>query len=237
MKQTLLGQAIGRMTKMFLVPIGPLQRFFDSPGVTHIHCLEQAYGVLSQDMIEVVSFFKPYHNSLTKGLYWADQGWKNVYHFYGNPANKGNAVWPGAVAEFQYYFNKALFLMEKDVFKGMFFLGAALHLVQDMCVPHHSVGVIFDGHQEFEKWATLHWSQFPADGSGYYFDFSHPSQFLDYNAKISARYYPQVSLENGCDEASYIEAAQILLPLTIYTTAGFLDFSRSHLKSVTLKYN
>lgn len=257
MIQTMLGQAIGRVTKMFLAPIGPLQHIFDTPGVTHVHCLEQAYAVLSQDSKEdVATFFKPYHSSITKGLYWADRGWKNVYHFYSKPDNEGNVTWPGAAAEFQYYFNKALSFMEKDVFKGMFFLGAALHLVQDMCVPHHSVGVVFDGHQEFEKWATENWTLFPAQENGitrsgdtppstgsiswqevcpHLMDFSHPSQFLDYNAKISARYFPLVSIENGCDEVSYIEAARVLLPLTVYTTAGFLDYVRNHIKNITLK--
>ncbi len=37
----------------------------------------------------------------------------------------------------------------------MFYLGAALHLVQDMCVPHHSLGIIFDGHKEFETTPNL----------------------------------------------------------------------------------
>lgn len=235
MKQTMLGQAISQVTKLFLAPMGPLQHIFDSPGVTHVHCLEQAYAVLRRDSkTDVAMFFQPYHSSLTKGLFWADQGWKNVYHFYSKPENEGHALWPGATAECQYYFNKALAFLEKDIVKGMFFLGAALHLVQDMCVPHHSVGVVFDGHQEFEKWATQNWARFPALRSGDtppmqevcpHYKFSHPSQFIDYNAEISARYYPLVSLENGCTETSYIEAARYLLPLTVNSTAGFLDFA------------
>ncbi|MHB1653313.1 MAG: zinc dependent phospholipase C family protein [Desulfitobacteriaceae bacterium] len=236
MKQTILGQTIGRVTKAFLAPIGPLQYIFDTPGVTHLYCLEQAYTVLRKDAKEdIVTFFEPYHSLLIKGLYWADRGWKNVHHFYSKPDKDGTTLWPGAAAECQFYFNRALALMEKDVFRGMFFLGAALHLIQDMCVPHHSVGVVFDGHQEFEKWATQHWSLFPAEESGYYLGFSHPVQWIEYNAMISAGYYPLVSLENACNEASYTEAARQLLPLTVYTTAGFLDFVRNQLRGVTLK--
>lgn len=236
MNQTILGQAIGRVTKILLAPMGPLQRIFDSPGITHVHCLEQAYAVLRHDAkADVATFFQAYHSSLTKGLFWADQGWKNVCHFYSQPGQQDKTLWPGATAEFQYYFNKALSFMQTDVFKGMFYLGAALHLVQDMCVPHHSVGIVFDGHQEFEKWATLHWMNFPVEDGGYYLHFSHPNQFIDHNAEISARYYPLVSTEGGCNEASYTEAAQVLLPLTVYTTAGFLDFARTHLADITLK--
>lgn len=224
MKQVILGQAIGRLTKIFLAPIGPLQYIFDTPGITHISCLEQAYTVLSADgKREVAAFFQPYHSSLSKGLLWADRGWKNVHHFYSKPGKNGTVLWPGAAAECQYYYNRALTLMEKNITNGMFFLGAALHLIQDMCVPHHSVGVIFDGHQEFEKWATRHWSEFPVTEQGTYLNFSHPSQWVEYNAKISAEYYPLVSIEKGSTETSYIEAARRLLPLTVCTTAGFLD--------------
>ncbi|CAA7600389.1 phospholipase C [Acididesulfobacillus acetoxydans] len=235
MKQEILGQTIGRLTKMFLAPIGPLQYLFDTPGVTHVHCLEQAYDVLTRDgKADVATFFRPYHASLGKGLLWADRGWKNVHHFYSKPGKGASILWPGATAECQYYYNRALTFMDKDVFKGMFFLGAALHLIQDMCVPHHSVGMIFNGHQEFEKWAARHWSEFPLLESGSYPNFSHPSQWVEYNAKISRAYYSRVSWEQGNPEPSYTEAARKLIPLTIGTTAGFLDFVRKKLTGVTL---
>lgn len=235
MKEKIVGQALGKMTKMLLAPVGPLQYFFDSPGVTHVYCLEQAYNTLDNDCNQdVATFFRPYHSYLRKGLFWADQGWKNVCHYYSQPGNEGSIRWPGAAAECQYYFNKAFSFFGKDVFKGMFYLGAALHLVQDMCVPHHSLGVVFDGHKEFEKWASHHWHEFPA-GHGLYLPFTHPSQCVDYNAKISAKYYSLVSLEKGCQENSYVQAAEKLIPLTIATTAGFLNFSRNQMQGITLR--
>ncbi|HZK54920.1 MAG TPA: zinc dependent phospholipase C family protein [Desulfosporosinus sp.] len=224
MYEQIIGSTLSQMTKLILATASPLQHFIDSPGVTHVHCLEQAYITLNQDGKEdVAEFFKVHNAMLTKGLYWADRGWKNVNHFYRHPDKQGILRWPGASGECQYYFNKAFTYFPKNVNKGMFFLGAALHLVQDMCVPHHSLGIVFDGHAEFETWATENWSKFPAT-SGIYLPFTHPAEWIDHNATVSAPLYPLVSLGEGCSEESYYKASKILIPLTISTSAGFLNF-------------
>lgn len=226
-----LGQTLSKMTKLLLASAGPLQYFLDTPGEAHVHCLNQAYTVLKQDSKEgVAALFQAHHAALTKGLYWADRGWKNVNHFYSHPDKQGIIGWPGATAECQYYFNRAFTFFPKNVEKGMFFLGAALHLVQDMCVPHHSLGIVFDGHREFETWATKNWDEFPATG-GWYLAFSHPAQWIDHNASISAPLYPLVSQNRECTEESYKKASEILIPLTIATSAGFLDFAYDRLGS------
>lgn len=145
MYQGIIGQTLGKVTKLLLVSAGPLQYFLDSPSETHVRCLEHAYIALTRDGKEdVARLFKAHHSMLTKGLYWADKGWKNVNHFYSHPDKPGSVIWPGATGECQYYFNRAFALFSKNVDKGMFFLGAALHLVQDMCVPHHSLGILFE---------------------------------------------------------------------------------------------
>ncbi|AFM40699.1 transcriptional antiterminator [Desulfosporosinus acidiphilus SJ4] len=216
---------LGKMTKMILAPVGPLQYFLNSPGLPHIYSLEQAYRLLEQDnKHQVTQLFEDYHTYLKKGLLWADRGWKNVCHYYSINEKQGSVRWPDAAAECQYYFNKAMSLFTKETVKGMFYLGAALHLVQDMCVPHHSNGVVFDGHLEFEKWAANNWYRFPSQ-FGLYPRFNHPVQWIDHNAKLSASLYPLVSLENGCTNETYTKAAETLIPLSIATTAGFLDFT------------
>lgn len=215
------------MTKALLTPARPFQFFLDVPSKTHVHCLQQAYTILCQDGKEdVEAYFRPYDFWLTKGLFWADQGWKNVCHYFFDSAKPGVLRWPGADAECQYYFNKAVAACQENVPKGMFYLGAAIHLVQDMCVPHHAVGAVFDGHQEFERWTGNNLHYFNARQSGIYMPFEHPSQWIRHNVAKSSRYYPLVSKGKGCNEDSYFEAAGKLLPLTVYTTAGFLEFSK-----------
>jgi phospholipase C len=225
MNESVSAYTLRKMTKMILAPVGPLQYLLNTPGHPHIYSLEQAYRILEHDQKQkVTDFFEVYHIYLKKGLLWADRGWKNVCHYYSQPNKQGSVRWPDAAAECQYYFNKAISLLPKDIFKGMFYFGAALHLVQDMCVPHHSMGVVFDGHMEFEKWATKNWYNFPVR-VGLYPSFTHPVQWIDYNAKISAPLYPLVSIENGCSRATYTLAAKTLIPLSISSTAGFLDFT------------
>jgi len=229
MYERIIGQTLGKVTKLLLASAGPLQYFLDTPGETHVHCLEKAYITLKRDGKEdVARLFEAHHSTLSNGLYWADRGWKNVNHFYSQPDKHVLISWPGATAECQYYFNKALTFSSKNVEKSMFFLGAALHLVQDMCVPHHSLGIVFDGHKEFETWATQNWDKFPAI-SGRYIPFLHPAQWIDHNASISGPLYPLVSQEKGCSEESYYKASKILIPLTIATSAGFLNFARTQL--------
>ena len=235
MYQRIIGQALGKVTKLLLASAGPLQYFIDSQGVTHVHCLEQAYIALKYDDKEdVANLYKAYHATLTKGLYWADRGWKNVNHFYSHPDKQGIIVWPGATGECQYYFNKAFNYFPHNIDKGMFYLGAALHIVQDMCVPHHSLGIIFDGHKEFETWATENWGKFPTI-SGAYLPYSHPAQWIDHNARVSSSLYPLVSQDKGCSEESYKKAAEVLIPLTIATSAGFLDFACNKLHSLKIR--
>jgi len=220
-------EAFGFITKLFLAPVGPLQYIFDRPGTTHMYCLNQALELLGRDgRDEVAATFAPYRTPLIKGLLWADRGWKNVCHYFTLPDKQGGLPWPGAMAECQHYFNKAGGVLGKHIHKGMFYLGAALHLVQDMCVPHHAVGSVFDGHQEFERWAARHWQEYPAGNSGLYLKFTHPSQWIEHNARRAARYYSLVSQEQGCSEETYAKAAAALLPLTIQSTAGFLAFTQ-----------
>lgn len=228
--------ALVKMTKLFLAPIAPLQYFLDTPGVSHDCFLRQAYEVLTHDGKEDVrTFFQPYHAQIRKGLFWADRGWKNVCHFYANPEKTGSIHWPGATAEAQYYFNHALSYFPQDVLKGMFYFGASLHIIQDMAEPHHALGAVFDGHQEFEKWASQHWQDFTIKQGGIYPNFTHPCQWVEYNAHQSASYYSCVSTRAHCNKETYKDAARNLIPLTIQTTAGYLNFMKNQLQGVILR--
>ena len=225
-------QTLNKVTKALLAPIGPFQPFVDAPSETHVYCLQQTYDVLCRDGKEhVADYFRPYDSWLRKGLLWADSGWKNICHYFFDSTKQGVLHWPGADAECQYYFNKAVVTYPENMPKGMFYLGAALHLIQDMCVPHHAVGVVFDGHQEFEKWVGDNLHNFATKRSGLYMPFLHPSQWIRYNVAKSAPYYPFVSQKKGCSEGSYFEAAGKLLQHTVYSTAGFLEFSKMILQN------
>ncbi|MDA8441006.1 MAG: zinc dependent phospholipase C family protein [Peptococcaceae bacterium] len=227
MVQAVVGRTIRNVTRIILTTLGPLQYFLDKPGLTHIYCLDDALTTLRNDgQKDLADRYRQYHAEICHGLLWADRSWKNASHYYRNPTEQTHALWPGALAEFQFYYQKYLVAAKReaarDRAKGMFYLGAALHLIQDMCVPHHAVGSIFNGHQEFEKWARQNYTSYPVTGAGMYLQLNHPSQWLDHNAGIAATYYGLVS--DG-DTAGYALATQALIPLTIRATAGFLAYA------------
>ena len=62
----------------------------------------------------------------------------------------------------------------------------------------------------------------------------HLAQWIDHNAGVSGSLYPLVSEDEGCSEESYKKASEILIPLTISTSAGFLDFVHIRLISLTV---
>ncbi len=220
---------VGRMAKIVLSSLAPLQYFLDSPGITHVNCLDKALELLGNDQkTDVLNYFQPFRTEISRGLLWADQGWKNASHYFRQVGKKGVFHWPGAVGEFQFYYYKFLAGLGKDFRKSMFYLGAALHLVQDMCVPHHAVGAMFNGHQEFEQWVRDNFQSIDTTGKGLYLSFSHPSAWLEQNARFAARHYHLASAKRGSD--SYRQAAEILIPRTIQSTAGFLAFCQERAK-------
>lgn len=101
----------------------------------------------------------------------------------------------------------------------MFFLGATLHLVQDLCVPHHASCNIFSGHKDFEQWAEKRKHDYKVDSGGIYGISDKPEEWIAENAKLAKSYYQL--LLNGSDN-DYHQATEILLPRAQHTTAGFL---------------
>jgi phospholipase C len=107
-----------------------------------------------------------------------------------------------------------------DYERAFYYLGAAAHLVQDLCVPHHAWGFLFDGHQEYENWAEAYRENFRVWDGGVYDLIRVPSEWVRANAKLSRRYMPLV--RHGAPEINYHRATAVLLPRAQRTTAGFM---------------
>ena len=115
---------------------------------------------------------------------------------------------------------------------AFFNLGWAVHLVQDLTVPHHAALTPLDYHAEYEQWVFDHRHDFPADSDGVY-DFdsylpghyeseSDPFDWVDYNAHYAIQFFEDVNGENGQSGNDYGYAAANLLPRAQRTSAGFL---------------
>lgn len=225
-----------KVARVILAITGTVQEVFQKPpGKTHNVVNQQAIAILNNDgHAREAMFLKHYLDHLDRGVEWADSAWKNSSHFFNPQNSKGFWKWPNAAVEARLHYNSAVkHIRSKNYAKAMFYLGAAVHLVQDLCVPHHSKGILFDGHQEFEDWAEEHCEEYLINENGLYLPSCDPAAYVINNADISQKYYDLVSLSNqNCD---YKEAMPVLFELCQRTTAGFLlAFCKVHLSNLNI---
>jgi len=216
---------VGSGVKVLLATTGPLQGLFDRPAITHEFCNRQALSILRRDgLINCAGFFQRYLRELNAGVYWADEGWKNVGHYFEPESEKGLWRFPNAITDFRCYFSQALYQARRgNSAKAAFFLGAAAHLVQDLCVPHHARAKLLFGHKQYESWVRERYARYAVDNGGIYQDKQLAHQLLLKNAAVAADLLSWVAAD--ADESLYCQATTILLPMAQRTTAGlFLQF-------------
>lgn len=199
----------------------PLQNLVDRGGITHTFCNQQALSILEQDGLEEQArLLRSQLVMVNRGTLWADRGWKYFAHYLEPVSGKGLGPWPDAAGECDEYYQRALACWHrgrKDL--AFFYLGAAVHLVQNLCVPYHACGVAFNGHQKYEAWAQEHCGLFRVNSGGYYQVASYAGDWVYANAYLSREYYPRI-----CIREQYHEVTRVLLDLAQRTTAGFFTY-------------
>ncbi|WP_304541908.1 zinc dependent phospholipase C family protein [Desulforamulus aquiferis] len=190
-------------------------------GATHLFCNLQAIEILRNDNhLRAANLFSHFINQLEAGVIWADKGFKSLSHHYHPETSSGKWHWFNASTVFEEYFEQAISHWKSKKHEGaMFYLGAASHLLQDMCVPHHSRCVILDGHQEYEHWAEEHRNEYRVYEKGLYQKMTCPRDWIHHNASCSFNFFHLVKA--GISEESYHQATQALLPLAQQSTSGF----------------
>lgn len=214
---------IGGGVKVLLATTGPLQGFFDRPGITHEFCNSQALSILRRDGFSRCAGFVQRHlREINAGVYWADDGWKNVGHYLEADSGKGLWRFPNAINDFRCYFHQALYQARRgDCYKAAFFLGAATHLLQDLCVPHHARVKLLSGHKQYEVWAQDQYRKYAVDAAGIYHEGQQTHAMLLKNAAVAADFLSWVQADSG--ELAYHKATAILLPRAQQTTAGLFQ--------------
>lgn len=226
--QTLKTLAMAAGVKLILTTASPLQHLLDTPGVTHEFLNEQAFTILRQDGFgQWADVLQQYHNHLNAGVYWADKDWKNINHYYEPVSGKGLWQFNPSPESFSRYWQAALTAARRnDWRRSLFFLGAAAHLAQDLCVPHHARGKLFSGHQEYESWVKLCYREFAVNSGGLYEIARRPEKLLTHNATIAGQLLDWTGEDAG---AGYHAATSIVLPLAQRATAGLFHRYFTHL--------
>jgi phospholipase C len=218
------GELMKAFAHYLIATASPLQYFIDKPSITHDFCNKQALQILARDgILSNIDFFTSHINEISTGVNWADCHWKNVDHYL--DPNTGKGIWPfgNALDTFRRYFsNAARSTRRGDRCKAAFFLGAAAHLVQDLCVPHHARGLMFNGHHEFELWTMQHCSNYAVNDTGIYSRSKRTADFILSNSIVAADLLPAVDTER--DSLNFDEAARIALPLAQRSTAGLFEY-------------
>lgn len=222
---SVMEQTYGKTFKTILWAVNPLKRLFiKTLCEVHVFINEQAIEILKNDGFDEASkFYALYKSYLNDGVIWADQDFKSREHFYNPYTQKGLYGCKSSKQRFRMYYGCALVFWDcGDKEKAMFYLGAAVHLVQDATIPQHGSVKLLKSHRKYEHWIHkvhedfFHYSVF---SGGVYFD--NPFEYIDRNAKEAIEAYAKYSLIRNPSE-KFFRIANRTFPLAQKTTAGCL---------------
>ncbi|MBU3144762.1 zinc dependent phospholipase C family protein [Clostridium sp. CF012] len=145
----------GKTLKALMITVNPIKKkIMKTHCIVHKFINIQAIEILkNKEYDEVHNFYKSHIKELNNGVTWADQDFKSSNHFYHHYKGTGLYGFSNALTEFQKYYNRALKFVEAgDIRQGMFYFGAACHLIQDATVPQHVNNKLLKSHRNFELW-------------------------------------------------------------------------------------
>ena len=152
---------------------------------------------------------------------WADQDFKSSNHFYNLYKRKGLYGRKSAMDLGVEYYNKSIKLWKQGEFnQSLFYLGAALHIVQDMTIPQHANIRLLDSHRQYEtfvKRTYQHVRDFQVERGAYLLDSI--EEYIRFNARIALKVHKRFKRITD-DERRYHLVTKCALPLAKKTTAG-----------------
>ena len=189
---------------------------------THIFINNQAIKILFADgYISQAQILRTYQVQLNEGALGVDKGMGKASHHYNPLTRTGLWKWPTAYDKCCEYIQEAkINWLNAKYEQGAFLLGEAAHLVQDVCVPHHTTCKVFGGHVKYEKWVKKHKADYAVEKGGIYDLGASPGEWVHSNALIAMPYLKMVTANNS--EINYDLASKILLKRAQRSTAGFL---------------
>ncbi len=231
---------------LMTVTVTPVAAYGNSSGVRydktgndpHDWITFRAISILSSDgYSKISSEASSYFEKLQEGSYDADWGEGVIAdlpvaakgHYCDPTTGFGfNLLFQGAGSYAQGYFDKAV-----DLYKGgnreeaYYNLGAAIHVLQDLTVPHHAHIWAWEqaGHEDYERYINGKETYIKGiNGPGYYDKATSASGWVRFNAGQSYSYHTYVNGAANSGNNNYWHAASNLLPIAVKTTAGFLRF-------------
>lgn len=170
------------------------KRVINTPCIVHKFINGEAVKILKNtEFQDEYNFFLENLYIINKGVMWADSDFKSANHFYHFEEKRGLYGFSNALDEFNKYYKLALKYIEIDELdEGLFYFGAACHLVQDAVVPAHA-NIGLRSHRKFENFAVKKvLNGYRISSSKPLIFYQDPSQYVidnaDYGAQIEKRY-------------------------------------------------
>ncbi|GFP75005.1 zinc dependent phospholipase C family protein [Clostridium fungisolvens] len=215
----------GKMARRVMVAVNPIKKVaIKTHCVVHKYINIQAIEILKNDGYEDAHmFYKKHLKQLNDGVTWADQDFKSTNHFFHYELEKGLYGFSNALVECQKYYDESIDLIKNgEEHKGLFFLGASAHLIQDMTVPHHVNNRLLKSHRKFELWIIdrlfKHHNFGVSSGTKKY---NSVEEFIKNNAKFSNEVHNKyLNIEDT--EQRYFKVTSEILKEAQITTAGYL---------------
>lgn len=191
--------------------------------LVHKQINQHALIILKNDRYDKqYDFYMEFIEALNDGAVWADQDFKSSNHFY-SPYQKKRGLYgrSNAMAFTVDYYLKAVLHWKKGEFlESMFFLGAALHLIQDVTIPQHVNVRLLDDHRQFENFVKRTYQYihtFQALEGAYVL--STIENYVKFNSRTALKIHRRFrNIKN--DESRFYRVAKCTLPLAERTTAG-----------------
>lgn len=190
----------------------------------HVHLNLKALTILFNDKyIKEYNLYSSYIESINKGAIWADQDFKSSNHFYNPIKKKGLFGRKNAMELAKEYHKKAIDLWNKGrPNKAMFYLGATIHLIQDMTIPQHANIRLLDNHHQYEKYVIRTYNnikEFNIESGAYLLDSI--EDYIRFNTRVALKIYKKFKNIKD-DEVRFYRTTRCSLPLASRTTAGAL---------------
>lgn len=190
----------------------------------HIFINYKALNILKNDkFLDEYNFFLSFIDTINEGAVWADQDFKSTNHFY-NPYKKRGLYGRKSAMDLGIdYYSKAIQYWIKGEFnKSLFYLGATLHIIQDMTVPQHANIRLFDDHRQYESFIKKtyeHTKEFDVKSGAYHLN--SVEDYIRFNSRVALKIYKRHK-EIEDDNTRFYRISRCGVPLAIRTTAGAL---------------
>lgn len=230
----------GRSFRRILKIVNPIKKLFiDTDCEVHVFNNYHAVELLKKhDYKKEYRFFKRYLKDIDRGSVWADQDFKSVTHFYNPHMKRGLFGHLNSLDNTKEYYEKALRLWEiGDKQESMFYLGACVHIIQDLTISQHVKIRLLDSHRQYENYVKYTHDlvkEYIAEQGP--IRLQSPEAYVEYNAKQALRIEGWVKKIPNIKHQFYHKTLYTL-PLAQRTTAGcFLLFMEEHVVSQKDEY-